>query len=41
MKNEVIYFPTAKWVAIQGNFTADELREIADKIDGKEKVLED
>lgn len=33
MKNEVTYYPTAKWVAITGAFTADELREIAKKID--------
>ena len=36
MNNEVTYYPTAKWVAINGAFTADELREIADKIDNPE-----
>jgi len=36
MKNEIVYYPTAKWVSIIGNFTADELREIAKKIDNPE-----
>lgn len=37
MKNEVNYYPNAKWVAINGAFTSDELRDIADKIDNPEK----
>ncbi len=36
MKNEVTYYPTAKWVSISGAFTASELREIAEKIDNPE-----
>ena len=34
-ENVVQYFPNANWVAIQGNFTPDELREIADEIEKK------
>jgi len=40
MKNEVVYYPTAKWVSIKGDFTAEELREIAKKIDNP-KLRED
>ena len=36
METEVTYYPTAKWASIVGAFTADELREIADKIDNPE-----
>lgn len=41
MDNKVTYYPTAKWVSIAGNYTADELREIADKIDHPEKRVEE
>ena len=40
MTNNVTYYPTAKWASIEGAFTADELREIADKIDDP-KLRED
>ena len=33
MKNEITFYPTAKWVSISGAFTSAELRDIADKID--------
>lgn len=33
MTNEITYYPTAKWASISGAFTADDLREIADKIE--------
>ena len=36
MTNEVQYYPTAKWAVVNGAFTAEELREIADKIDNPE-----
>ncbi len=41
MKNEVTYYPNAKWASITGAFTANELREIADKIDNPELRKED
>ncbi len=36
MTNDVTYYPGAKWAAVNGAFTADELREIAKKIDNPE-----
>ncbi len=36
MENIVNFYPNAKWASIQGNFTADELREIAEQIDNPE-----
>ncbi len=37
MKAEVQYYPSAKWASLNGAFTSEELREIADKIDGDNK----
>ena len=36
MTNEINYFKGAKWCQLNGAFTADELREIANKIDNPE-----
>jgi len=36
MTNEINYFPGAKWAAVNGAFTAEELRDIADKIENPE-----
>ncbi len=36
MENTVHFYPNAQWVSINGNYTADELRAIADKIDNPE-----
>lgn len=33
MTNEINYYKTAKWVTLLGNFTSNELRDIAEKID--------
>ena len=32
MENQIQYFPTANWVTLQGSFTPEELREIAEEI---------
>jgi len=36
MTNEVQFYPSAKWAVVNGAFTAEELREIANKIDNPE-----
>ena len=36
MKNEIQYYPTAKWAVVNGAFTAEELRDIANKIENPE-----
>ena len=41
MKNEIQYFQGAKWAVVNGAFTADELREIANKIDNPELQKEE
>ena len=33
MDANVTYYPTAKWATLEGSFTAEELRDIADKIE--------
>ena len=33
MENSVAFYPMANWATVVGNYTAQELREIADKID--------
>lgn len=41
MINEIQYYPNAKWAVVNGAFTADELREIAKKIDNPELQKEE
>ena len=33
MKNSVAFYPMANWATVVGNYTAQELREIANQID--------
>ena len=33
MENTIAFYPTANWAVVNGAFTANELREIAEKID--------
>jgi len=35
-KNVIEFYPNAQWATLMGSFTADELREIADKIENPE-----
>ena len=37
MENKIQYFKNAKWAVVNGAFTAEDLRNIADKIDNPEK----
>jgi len=41
MKNEIQYFKGAQWAVVSGAFTADELREIANKIENPELQKEE
>ena len=41
MKNEIAYYPNAKWAAVNGAFTAEELRDIANKIENPELQKEE
>lgn len=37
MEKEEIYYPSANWAYIRGNYTPEELREIALEIEDKHK----
>lgn len=41
MQNSVAFYPMANWATVVGNYTAQELREIADKIDNPELRVEE
>lgn len=40
MENIITFYPTAQWAVVNGAFTANELRDIAEKID-KPELRED
>lgn len=40
-ENKVDFYPGANWVSISGNFTPEELRDIANQIDEAYKDVED
>lgn len=35
MDNEITFYPTAKWVSLNGAFTIDELKKIIKKLEAK------
>ncbi len=37
MKNEEIYYPSANWAFIKGNYTPEELLKIIEEIEEKHK----
>ncbi len=39
--NDVQYYQSANWAFIQGNFTPNELREIAEKIESDYKTFQE
>jgi len=39
--NDVTYYESANWAFVKGNYTPDELREIADEIEKKHKDFQE
>lgn len=39
--NNVTYYKSANWASVEGNFTPDDLREIAQKIEDGFKAFQD
>ena len=37
MNGTIVYYPNANWASVEGNFTPEELREIAQEIEDRFK----